>query len=194
MKVSTFRHRWARLLKQQWSITFIVCQPWKTDFRFPLPILAFSANKRKFARFCFPFVVNKQKLPFSVSSVFSLQTSWNMEMETLRHGLETWSHGHGDMKTWRRGDMKTWRHVDMETWRHGDMETWRHGDMKTWRHGDMETWSHADMEIWRHPRGNGSPDYFPKSIYRLLFKQTEVCRLPVGWRRNIGKLPIWKRT
>ncbi len=50
-------------------------------------------------------------------------------METW-NTMETWRHGHGDMKTW------TWRHEDM------DMETWRHG------HGDID----MDMEkrTWRH--------------------------------------------
>jgi hypothetical protein len=42
--------------------------------------------------FHFLFAENKRKLPFSVSSVFLLHISVNMEMETWKHGeMETWT-------------------------------------------------------------------------------------------------------
>jgi hypothetical protein len=67
----------------------------------------------------------------------------------------------------------------METWRHGDMETWRYEDMETWRHGDidMETWKHGGIGDIRRKTENKSQGNFPKSVYRLLIVQTEVCRL-----------------
>ncbi len=49
--------------------------------------------------FPFSFTANKQKLPFSISSVFRLRYSGNME---------TWKHGDIDM---RPENMKRWRHV-----------------------------------------------------------------------------------
>ncbi len=49
--------------------------------------------------FPFSFTANKQKLPFSISSIFRLRYSGNME---------TWKHGDIDM---RHGNMKKWRHV-----------------------------------------------------------------------------------
>jgi hypothetical protein len=52
--------------------------------------------------FRFPFAENKRKLLFSVSSVFCLRNSGNMEVI--------------DIVTWR------WRHGNMETWGH-QMET-----------------------------------------------------------------------
>jgi hypothetical protein len=54
--------------------------------------------------FCFSVAANKEKSSFSVSSLFHLMNSGNME-------------------TWRHGDMETWKPGDMETWRHGNMET-----------------------------------------------------------------------
>ncbi len=65
------------------------------------------------------------------------------------------------------------------------METWRHGD------GDIETWRQWDI---KQRTANGSPGYFPKFVYRLLFMQMEVCRLSICWQRNKWKLSICKRT
>jgi hypothetical protein len=85
--------------------------------------LLFANQEKQTSLFHFPFVANRPKLPFSVSFVFCLRNSRNME--TWR-----WTLGVGDMglETWR------WRHrngeMEMETWR------WRRG------HGDMD----MDME------------------------------------------------
>ncbi len=114
----TCRHRWARLLKQQSSIT--ICRlPTKKNK------LPFSASVcRKQMEVChFPLLIaaNKRQ-PFSVTSVFRLRNSGNME---------TWRHG--NIETWKHGNMETWRHrygeIDMETFKQGEMETWRHGEM-----------------------------------------------------------------
>jgi hypothetical protein len=48
---------------------------------------------------------------FSISSVFRLQDSGNME-------TWAWRHGHGDMETWRHGGMEM-EHEDMVTSRRG---------------------------------------------------------------------------
>ncbi len=133
--ISSFVHRWARLLEQQSSITI---------YRWPT-----KKNKLPFSI----SVCSKQtEVAFSVSSFFHLRNSGNME---------TWRHGHRDMDmaswTWRHGnehegiDLKTlaWRHG------HGDMDkeiwTWKHG------HGDtVETW-HGDMDMatWNFKGKNG---------------------------------------
>ncbi len=78
------------------------------------------------------------------------------------------------------GILETWRHehIDMEKWRHRGME------MDTWRHGDMGTRRHWDMETWKHKTENRRPGNFPSSVHRLLMVKTEVCRLPICWRRN----------
>jgi hypothetical protein len=112
----------------------------------------------------------KRKLPISVSSIFLLRNSGNME---------TWRHGDGDMERWRH------RHVDMKTWRSGDMETWRHGDR------NMEFWCIIQKGKWKKEVG-------PRRFFltRLLFvhhaigslifvrllmkKQTEVIHLQMG--------------
>jgi hypothetical protein len=64
----------------------------------------------------FPFFVaeNKQKLPFSVSSVFHLRNSRNTE--TRRNGdLEIWRHEDGDSEAWRNKDME--RETLKEKWK-----------------------------------------------------------------------------
>ncbi len=131
--------------------------------------------------FPFPFAENKRKLPLSVSSVFRMRNSGNMETWTRRHGdMETWRHGYRVMETWRH------RHGDMEKWRNRDME--KHGDMKTWTkrngQGDMET-----------SNGKQKPRlYFHQNVYRLLIVHSEVCRLSVCWPRNKRELSVCKRT
>jgi hypothetical protein len=80
-------HRWACLLKHQLSIT-VYRLPTKKN-KLPLSDNVFSKQK-KVCRFHFPFAANKWKLPFSVSSVFRLRNSRNMEMKTFRK--QTWRH------------------------------------------------------------------------------------------------------
>ncbi len=167
-------HRWAILLKQQSSITVFRLLTKENK------LLFFVCSKQmEVCRFRFPFPTNKQKLPFSISSVFRLQNSGNME-------TWTWRHRDGDTETWRH------RHGDME---HGEMETWRHGDVETWRHGDMEPW------IWIYLHGdketlNGECKMESQAIFltHVLTVQTEVCRLSLCWRRNKQKLSICKWT
>ncbi len=96
------RRRWARLLKQQLSITIYCLPTKKTNFHIPFP---FAANKQKFAVSIFRLqkTIGSCRfplVPFSVSSVFRLRK-------------------HGDI----HGDMETWKHADMQTWRPADMET-----------------------------------------------------------------------
>jgi hypothetical protein len=55
----------------------------------------FAANKRKLLHFRFPFAENKEKFPFSISSI-----SVGGNMEIWRHGdMEAWRHEHMEMKT-----------------------------------------------------------------------------------------------
>jgi hypothetical protein len=94
-----------------------------------LSFAVFHFSKRtEVSRFRFPFAATKRKLPFSVSSVFCLLNSGNMETGTCRHE---------DMETWGHGDIETWIHGDLETRRHGDLETWRLGDICI--DGEIET-------------------------------------------------------
>jgi hypothetical protein len=89
---ASYQHRWARLLKQQSTIRY------RLSF----------ADQGKQTSFCsknssltIPFAENKQKLPFSIMSVFRLRNSGNVETWTWRHGdgdMEIWRHGHGDIK------------------------------------------------------------------------------------------------
>jgi hypothetical protein len=59
------------------------------------------SKQTEVCRFRFPFVENKRKLPFSVSSDFRLRKYGDME---------TWSWSHRNMDKWGHGDM-----VDIET-------------------------------------------------------------------------------
>ncbi len=69
-------HRWARLLKQQSSITIYCLSTKENKLPFPVSVAA-----------------NKRKLSFSVNSIFLCGI--------LKDGdgnMETWRHRHGDMK------------------------------------------------------------------------------------------------
>jgi hypothetical protein len=80
-------------------------------------VFRFHMKQTEVCFFSFPLAANNG-FPFSVSSVFRLPNS-------------------GDMETW------TWRHEVLETKKHEDIDI-RHGviDMETWtwrhRHGDLE--------------------------------------------------------
>ncbi len=92
-------------------LTFIICRPRKTNFRFPFP----RNSGRNTTR-------NSEEIP----------------TELWRHGPWTWIHGN---ETRRHGDVETWRygHGDLEPGRHRHMETWSRGGIDTWRHGHTET-------------------------------------------------------
>jgi hypothetical protein len=99
MKVLRY-YRWARLLKQQSSITVYRLQT-KENKR-PFSVSACS-SKQKFAISVFSLQQTNRScrfplVPFSVSGI----------PETLRHE-------HGDMEKWIHGSMEKWRHKDMET-------------------------------------------------------------------------------
>ncbi len=63
------------------------------------------SKQMEVCHFRFPFAENKWKLPFSVSPIFRLRNSGNME-------TWTWRHGGMEMETWKYGD------IDMETLKH----------------------------------------------------------------------------
>jgi hypothetical protein len=60
-------HRWARLLKQQSSITIYRLSTKENKLPFSVSIFR---KEMEVYHFRFPFAANKWKLPFSVSSVF----------------------------------------------------------------------------------------------------------------------------
>jgi hypothetical protein len=74
-----------------------------------------SSKQTEVCSFRFPFAANKQKLLFSVSPLFHLRHSRNIETRTWRHGdmeLETdmrYGNIHRDMETWKH------EHKDIET-------------------------------------------------------------------------------
>ncbi len=114
-----------------------------------------------------PSCRKKRKLPFSVSSIFHLRNSGN---------VETWTWRHGD------GDMETWRCRDIETWRHGDKVTWRHGDVEMWRRRviEMETsnrkWKPSQFSLIRLPFAHCA-NRILSFVCLLLKKQIEVNHL-----------------
>jgi hypothetical protein len=78
-------HRWARMLKHR--LPFIICQPRKTKSVF---CFCFQQSNGSL-HFHFLFAANKWKLTISISSIFCLKNSRNMEIDTLRHQMENGS-------------------------------------------------------------------------------------------------------
>jgi hypothetical protein len=76
----SLHHRWVHLLKHQLSIT-ISCLPTKEN-QHSFSISSFSKQIEVYHFPRFSLTENKRKLPFSVSSVFYLQNSKNMETWT----------------------------------------------------------------------------------------------------------------
>ncbi len=71
------QHKWALGWNSNRRLPFIVCRPRKTNFHFPFRLQ--QTNGKLLLPF---FVYSKQtKLPFSVSSIFRLRNSGNMDME-----------------------------------------------------------------------------------------------------------------
>ncbi len=65
-----YMREWARVLKQQRSITFYRLPTKENKLSFSH--FLFAENIRKWCHFCFPFAANNWKLPFSVHSVFRI--------------------------------------------------------------------------------------------------------------------------